>query len=408
MKSILVIVPYDNIYPPMNGGMQRCFHIIHQLAKHFNLTAIIHQDKESFLNAEQEFPAIRNIRIFSTKDEPKPKDLFRLLPIRFENALRYRWIKKSWHSTADGNFLKYYPILKRLLKTNSYDTVLLENLSTLNTVSVIRKYGNNAKIIYDAHNVDSNLGKMAVERFGMKKENLAEIQEAESTLHTTVDGIFTCSHQDQDDFKKMNDNKLLVSVIPNGVNVGAMFDDGVKQDVPEYILFCGSLWSLPNSEGLFWFYKNCWNEVRKNLPDLKLLVVGSGKAPGYLNIMFQDESVEMIGTVDDVKPWYNKVAISIVPLLTGSGTRLKILEAMSLGVPVVSTALGAEGIEHTDGKDIVIMNGARDFSKKVVDLLMKKTKRIELKENARKLVEEKYDWNVIGEKINIFLKDTLN
>jgi len=408
MKTILIIVPYENVYPPYNGGMQRCFHILHQLAKHFELTAIIFQDKESFLKAANDYPEIKNIKLYSTKEESNPKDIFSLFSKKIEMGLRYRWIKKSWRATADGNFLQYYPVLKRLLKRNVYDAVILENLATMNAVTTIRKYGGNIKIIYDAHNVDSKLGAMAVEKFGMSRDYLKSIQETERTMHKTVNALFTCSKEDRNDFLEMNEGKIPVGIIPNGVKVGDIFDNTVKEDKPGSVLFCGSLHSPPNSEGLYWFYKNCWNNVKEQFPNIKLLVVGSGTAPGYLDEMYKDESVIFSGAVEDVKPWYNKAAIAVVPLLTGSGTRLKILEAMSLGVPVISTALGAEGIEYTDKQDIEIFDNPERFSNGIIELLNNKSRRIHLKDNARKLVVKKYDWNVIGEKMNDFLKETLN
>jgi len=391
----------------MNGGMQRCFHILHQLAKHFELTAIIFQDKESFLKSAIDYPAINNIKLYSTKDEFYHKDFFSLFPQKIEKALRYRWIKRSWKSSADGNFLQYYPGLKKILSHHDYDAVILENLATLNAVDTIRKYGKNTKIIYDAHNVDSKLGAMAVGKFGMKEKYLEDIQKAERNMHLKVDALFTCSKEDRDDFLRMNHDQISVAVIPNGVNVGNLYAGAVNEDKPGYILFCGSLNFQPNSEGLFWFYKNCWNEVKEKFPAIKLLVVGSGKAPDYFKEIYIDDSVIFSGIVEDVKPWYNKAAIAIVPLLSGSGTRLKILEAMSLGVPVISTALGAQGIEHTDKNDIEIFDNPEDFSNGLIELLCNKSNRIQLKDNARNLVEKKYDWNVIGEKMNDFLKETL-
>ena len=403
MKSILIIIPYQAIYPPMNGGMQRCFHILHQLAVHFEVTTIIFQDKESFSTAIKEFPAISKVKIYSVRDEPDTKDVFSLLPKKFEQALRYRWIKKSWKETADGNFLQYYALLKKLLTNNVYDAVILENLATINAVTTIRNYAGNAKIIYDSHNVDSKLGAMAVKKFGMKKEYLAGIKYMEENMQHSVDALFTCSNEDRKDFLEMNNGKISIAVIPNGVSIGKQYDDGVQMEEPDSIIFCGSLNSAPNSEGLLWFYNNCWHQVKQNIPRLKLLVVGSGKAPDYLMDMYEDDSIVFSGAVEDVKPWYNKAAVVIVPLLTGSGTRLKVLEGMSLGVPVISTALGAEGIECTNEKDIQLFDEPIQFSNGLSALLKDKNKRIFLKNNARKLVEEKYDWNVMGEKMKDFL-----
>lgn len=404
MKSILIIIPYDPIYPPMNGGMQRCFHILHQLALHFKVTAIINQDKVEFEKALNSFPALASVDVYSTKNESPIKDLFNLLPYKLQNALRYRWYKKNFKGPADGLFLQYYPVLVKLLKRHKYDTIILENLASLNAVSIIRKFDKSVKIVYDAHNVDSNLALVAVEKGAMKKESLFLINKVERSLYKNVNAILTCSKKDLDDFVRMNDNRLSAVVIPNGVSVvNNLFDEGVNQDIPEYILFCGTLWSTPNNEGLLWFYNTIWPTVKKFFPRLKLLVVGSGIAPYSLQSLINDTSLQFTGTVDDVKPWYNKSAVAVVPLLSGSGTRLKILEAMSLGLPVISTSNGAEGITYTNGNNIIIANNENDFADEVINLLKSKAKRIAIQQSARTLVENKYDWDVVGASLYSFL-----
>jgi len=388
MKSILILAPYDHIYPPMNGGMQRCFHIINQLAVHFDLTAIIHQDKKCFLKASRFYPAISTIKIYSTKEEKAPNDIFSLLPRNLQNSLRYKWIKKRFRSPANGSFLQYYPVLKRLLKNNQFDTIILENLFTINAVKTIRRHAEKTTIIYDAHNVDTHLSKGS--------QHLGEIRKTESELYQTVDAILACSEKDRCDFLKMNKNRLPVTVIPNGVTVGEICNQQILNKVPEFILFCGSLWSLPNSEGLLWFYEKVWHRVREFFPELKLLIVGSGRLHEGHERLRTDPSLVFSGTVDDVKPFYEKATVAIVPLLNGSGTRLKILEAMSFGLPIVSTAKGAEGIDYSDGKDILIANNEMEFAEILTGLLRNKDKRVLMSKAGRTLVEKRYDWNLIG------------
>lgn len=407
MKSILIVVPYDNIYPPMNGGMQRCFNILNQLSRHFEVTAIIHQDKKDFLKSLSEFPAIPEAKIYSVKDFGT-KDVFSFLPSKFEKAFRYRWHKKQIFGSADGNFLLYYPVLKHLLKTQKFDVVILENLATLNAIPFIRKYDKSVRIIYDAHNVDTNLAKAALSKNEMKPIRGKEIYKAESTLHQTLNAIFTCSPDDKQGFLEMNKGKLIVEVVPNGVNIPVQkYDDSVNEQLPRFLIFCGSLWSVPNAEGLHWFCKKIWPMVLNEFPDLKLLVVGIGELPEKYSDTYNTLSIEFTGAVDDVKPWYNKAVISVVPLLTGSGTRLKILEAMGMGVPVVSTTIGAEGINYTNGKEIVIADKECDFANRIIDLLKDKNQRQNLASEAFKLVSSEYDWNVIGDKMTIFLNKEL-
>ena len=398
-----MICPYDNIYPPMNGGMQRCFNVLHQLARHFELSTIIHQEKNEFLKSVNEFPAIAAAKIYSTKDF-NYKDVFSILPSKFEKALRYRWLKKQIFGSADGNFLLYYPILKELLKTQKFDVVILESIISLNAISLIRKYDKNIQIIYDAHNVDTNLAKSALEKNEIKPIRAREIYKAESTLYQQVNALFTCSPDDREEFLQLNKGNLRVEVVPNGVNIPELYwDAAVQKESPEYILFCGSLWSLPNAEGLYWFCSKIWPKITNEYPDLKLLVVGAGELPEKYTDIGQRKNIEFTGAVDDVKEWYNKATISVVPLLTGSGTRLKILEAMGLGVPVVSTTVGAEGINYSNGSDILVADTEDLFAENIIHLLKNKEQRLIIQRNAAKLARENYDWNIIGDSMAKFL-----
>ena len=105
MKKVLVIVPFNSIYPPMNGGMLRCTNLLNQLSKHAELTAIIHQDKNSFSRAVEEYPAIRNCNVISTEDKKPSSDIFSLLPSKFSQALRFRYWNRSLKGPAESNFL---------------------------------------------------------------------------------------------------------------------------------------------------------------------------------------------------------------------------------------------------------------------------------------------------------------
>ncbi len=391
----------------MNGGVQRCFHIMHQLAKHFELTAIIHQDRKIFLKCVDEFPALKKAKIYSTKDV-QVKDAFNLLPSKLENALRSRWYQRELNRPADGSLIKYYPILTQLLQQEKFDVIILENIATLNAVKIIRRYNKEIEIIYNAHNVDTNLAKAAFVRKEISSKELQGYQDFEGHLYKTVNAIFTCSKDDKRIFEEMNKYKLKVEVVPNGVSIPEKkYVDGVTQQMPRFLIFCGSLWSIPNAEGLHWFCKKIWPLVLNEFPNLKLLVVGIGELPERYSEAYDTPSTEFVGTVDDVKPWYNKAAISVVPLLTGSGTRLKILEAMGMGVPVVSTSIGAEGIEYTDGKEIVIANTESEFVNKTIDLLNNKNRREKLSVEASNLAASQYDWNVIGRKMASFLNKEL-
>jgi len=115
------------------------------------------------------------------------------------------------------------------------------------------------------------------------------------------------------------------------------------------------------------------------------------------------KSIIYYGTVEKVNIYYQRATVAIAPLLSGSGTRLKILEAMGLKVAVVSTAMGAEGINYTNGTNIVIANDKEIFANAVIELLNDKNKAVRIANEAFLFVKKEYDWNVIGQKISNYL-----
>jgi glycosyltransferase involved in cell wall biosynthesis len=404
MKEILFVCPYDNIYPPMNGGMQRCFNILHQLAKKFKVTVIIHQDKSDFEIAIPLYPALGSVKIYSTKYEEEPRDFFSPFPGRIKKAIRYRLYKRVIKGTTDGSFLLYYSLLNKLMKQQEFNVIMLENLATINSVSVIRRHDKNVPIIYDAHNVDSKLAMESISMCSSKSEAIG-MQNVESTLYKKVNSIITCSEKDKADFLLMNQYKLPVFVIPNGVAIPEhSLHEGIMKDVPTHIIFCGSMGYAPNEEAIFWFYNEIWPVVKSKFPELIFLIVGSGVVPLSLHHLQSDKSVVFSGKVNDLQPWYNMATLSIVPIKTGSGTRLKIMEAMGYGIPVVSTSKGAEGIHYTAGKDILIGDDAEQFAEEVILLLNDKEKRLSIKTEASSLVKKNYNWDLIG----IQLEDCIN
>jgi glycosyltransferase involved in cell wall biosynthesis len=137
------------------------------------------------------------------------------------------------------------------------------------------------------------------------------------------------------------------------------------------------------------------------------MVVGKGEPGEELSSLFKDPSIEFVGMVPDVGEWYAKASLAIIPLQSGSGTRLKLLEAMSNRVPCISTTTGAEGIDFESGTHILISNDPADFAKKAVSLLKEDPLRINIANNAFHFVQQNFDWNLIGNKIKSFLNTAL-
>jgi glycosyltransferase involved in cell wall biosynthesis len=150
----------------------------------------------------------------------------------------------------------------------------------------------------------------------------------------------------------------------------------------------------PCEDGARWLIREILPLVRRHIANVETWIVGQGPGPGVLELA--GNRVSVTGEVEDVQPHYEQATVAVAPLRAGSGSRLKILEAMALGRAVVSTTLGAEGLEVEAGKHLLIADGAAEFGDAIVELIQNPALRGRLTNAARDLVEQRYDWDTIA------------
>lgn len=196
---------------------------------------------------------------------------------------------------------------------------------------------------------------------------------------------------------------LPVDVVENGVSCSEYAETAGMPGIPgDKLLYIGLMSYGANIEAVSWFTSSILPLVRQQRPGAVLTVV-SKDPPGNILDLDDGESIRVTGFVEDLKPLYGESSIMVVPLLSGGGSRLKILEAFAAGTPVVSTAKGAEGLEVQDGLHLLIADEPGDFAAAVVRLCEDHALYHELRANARALVEEKYDWPVLARKMEAAL-----
>lgn len=160
-------------------------------------------------------------------------------------------------------------------------------------------------------------------------------------------------------------------------------------EIPHSLVFVGSLDWLPNQDGLDWFIRNAWPGVRAAVPDARFRIVGRNPGQDMIELA-KFPGIELIGRVEDTRPWIAESSAVVVPLRIGGGTRLKIFEAMAMGKPIISTTLGAEGLAVQPGQDIVFADTAESMTAEIVSLLNSPERRRAIGKSARHLVEEKF------------------
>jgi glycosyltransferase involved in cell wall biosynthesis len=196
-----------------------------------------------------------------------------------------------------------------------------------------------------------------------------------------------------------------IADVPTGVNVD-YFAPPSEESAPENdLVFVGSMDWAPNIDGLLYFVREVLPLIRRQRPSCRLVIAGRDPAPEIRRLAGEDPFIQVTGTVDDVRPFLWKSAVSIVPLRIGGGTRLKIYEAMAARVPVVSTSIGAEGLVAEHPHQIRLADNPSDFAAQCLELLESSALRRTIAASARQLVEENFSWQEVTRKFEDILAE---
>ena len=280
-----------------------------------------------------------------------------------------------------------------------YDILWVHFLETL--VYVPQSYTREKRplVVLDQHNADERFwetyareGWPWVRLFA--KINLWQLRGIRASVLKQVDVIFSVSKEDADFTRTRLPNPVTqVWVMPNGVDT----DDFRPPNTAERknrIIFCGAMDVLMNIDAVEWFTRQVFPKVREAVHDAEFWIVGRNPVPG-VKTLDSLPGVRVTGRVEDVRPYYAEAKVTVVPFRYGGGTKLKVLEAMALGVPVVATSLGCQGIEVVPGKHLFKEENEEAFAQRVVNLLKDERLRHQMAKEARRLVEERYSWHAI-------------
>jgi glycosyltransferase involved in cell wall biosynthesis len=285
-------------------------------------------------------------------------------------------------------------ILVEMVKKDKYDFVIAE-------YSVMGQFLHNndelppVRRIVSVHECYylSRLKSFHHHKFGIDKLrealNLKGLKKYEFDMYRKADKVLALTLQGKNELLEIVPD-LDISVVPHGVDVEAFsFFPGVEEE--HSIVFIGNYLHYPNTDAVLYFHENIWKKLKTSISDIKFYVVGQAPPPEILQLS-DDPSIVVTGTVDDVVPYLRKAKVFICPVRLGGGFRGKILEAMAVGRPVVSTSLGAEGIPASNRENIILAEKPDDFVRGIVDLMMDQNLYQNIQNNARRLMEDKYAW----------------
>lgn len=297
--------------------------------------------------------------------------------------------------------------LREVLQEEEFDVVHLESVFLTPYVGLIRKHSG-AKIVLRAHNVEHTIWKRIAQSEGnpFKRSYLRHLSltlGAYEREHVNdYDGIVSITEHDAQFFHEAGCRKPVVP-IPFGVMPEAL--ENVSPE-PNSLFHLGSMDWMPNLEGIKWFLDEVWPAVHAEMPQLTLYLAGR-KMPQEL-MTLQMEGVKVVGEVPDASYFINSKLINVVPLLSGSGIRVKIIEAMAAGKTVVSTAVGAEGIGYADGKNILIADTPEQFVSQIRRCVEDPGYCSEVGRNAYNLIAEEYNTANLTRRMLEFYDKILN
>ncbi len=394
MALLTPIVPY----PPDSGFRIRLFHFLRHLGEAFeiHLLAFGRKDEEAHLSALEAY--CRDIILLPLSSKPLTRSPLVALSDFFENRA-----------------IPVYPDLRRKVKEfldgGAFRLILVEKIHMAAYLE-LEALGGGSCLILDEDRVH-HLNYQRV--FAMSRNpwrrarallRWKRLEWYERAIYPLFDRVLTVSELEGRLIKSLAPGAR-VEVVPNGVEAESFSEEGNLEE-DGTLLFVGSLDYEPNVDAVRYFCQEVLPNIKTKYPGVKLRVVGREPPPPLLRLAEKERALSLEGYVEDVRPYLRSAAVVINPMRGGSGTRIKVLEALAAGKAVISTSCGAEGIEAENGRDLLLADEPSEFAKKTLELLKEPGKAKELGRAGRALVLSRYQWRRSAERLRAVMEDALN
>ncbi|WP_428235436.1 glycosyltransferase family 4 protein [Gracilimonas sp.] len=289
--------------------------------------------------------------------------------------------------------------------TISPDIILLEGLHTAAFTHLVKEKFPSVPIILRQSNVEYLLLKRnaetsanpAIKLFYYLQSQFMKRFEIKSM--SNVDAVTAITPFDKDIYLQ-NIPDLNCFVSPAGTEIPTALE--VKRNSAQLLAISNWRWK-PNIDGLRWFFKEVWPELKQRHQNISIDVAGEGLTEKFKST-FDSPGINYLGFVDDLEPLRQSATVFVAPLFSGSGMKLKIVEGLASGLPIVTTAIGAEGIDIRNGVHYLEGNSIDQFIEHITSLLENEDLRDRLSGNARKIAVDKYDWESVTKRLIQFLK----
>ncbi|MFV0378785.1 MAG: glycosyltransferase [Mangrovibacterium sp.] len=299
--------------------------------------------------------------------------------------------------------------LIRLLKEQDFDVVQIEGLYLCPYIPLIRQHSK-ALIAYRAHNIEHETWDRSSQLMhGLQKLYLRlltkRLRKFEQSYLNSYDVLVSMTERDGQMLDELGNTKPRITS-QTGIDLSALVPTAKDLEFPS-LFHIGSLEWGPNQEGLLWFMQHCWPLIHQKYPELKFYIAGRN-APSWLESKLKSEGVVFLGEIEDAYKFMKSKAIMMVPLRSGSGMRVKIVEGLALGKAIVSTTIGVEGIAAIDREQILIANQPEEFLQAVSGLIEDKALYDKVCKNAVTFIRERFDNLAIVSDLVNFYKQQLD
>ncbi len=388
-------------YPPREGGPIAMNNITQGLLKKEHIVKILAVNTPKYFIKQSEIPE-------EYKRNTGYESVFINTDIKPFKALLNLFSGKSYHIERFVSE-EFGTKIKEILSTDTYDIIQLESIYVAPFINTIREYSK-AKIVLRTHNIEHLIWERIANncKNPLKKAYLKHLfktlKRYEINLYNVVDGIASISYIDTDFIIKHARNSIPITTIPIGIELSKIKETDSEREFPA-LFHLGSMDWIPNQEGIKWFLDNIWPAVSNEFPDLPLYLAGRNM-PEWLKKM-NESHIYVEGEIENAFQYMQSKSILIVPLLSGSGMRVKIIEGMACGNTIISTTIGAEGIMYSNDENILIADTANEFIQQIRKCIESPSFYKKISNGGKELVKEKYNNDVITDNLLQFYLNLL-
>jgi polysaccharide biosynthesis protein PslH len=387
--KILAVYPYVP-WPLNRGAYHRAFHLLKGLASDHEVDLLALAENGESADAKNIFEEFCNRVDVLPFNHPEWE---RLVPKRLLNPIP----STIAHWTIPA--LKHR--VSEILARERYDAV---HVLDLVLTQFFLGSDSTVPLVLDRTRVDLQYQLMESKRlnFSLKNrllnyENYAKLWAYEKRVAKRCALQVLCGPDDEDFVRSYISKTVPLSIIPNGVDLEYFHPNSAPDTRAKdpTVIFCGAMDYNPNVDALRWYFAEIHDSLRREISDLRVLIVGKDPI-AEVKAYASKPGVTVTGGVPDVRPYYKRAWLQIVPLRIGGGTRLKIVESLGIKTPVVSTTIGAQGLDLKHNLDILYADNAQDFVSQTARALRDETLRRKLEENGRASAEARLSWKKLG------------